>query len=85
MNVVVAAEIDDLAIEVEVDGLRRRVGREVEDDRERGRDAVLHRFLQFARKSKPGRSGHGAASAAPMSSPGMKRRTARRKKARWDS
>ena len=43
-----AAEIDDLGVEIEVDRLRRRVGREVEDDRERGRNAVLHRLLQLA-------------------------------------
>src|SRR5438270_13469815 len=45
-----AAELDNLAIEVEVDGLRGRVSREVEDDREGRRNAVLDRLLKLAEK-----------------------------------
>ena len=47
MMFVMAAEIDDLAVEIEIDGLRRRVGREVEHDRERRRHRVLRRLFQL--------------------------------------
>ena len=41
---------NDLAVEIEIDGLRSRVGREVEDDREWCRNAVLNRFFELAKK-----------------------------------
>jgi len=45
---------------------------------------LLAELGEHAAKTRRGEI-RAAASAAPMSSPGMKRRTARRKKARWDS
>ena len=49
-DVLVAAEIDDLAVEIEIDGLRRRVGREIQHDRERRRHGVLRRLFQLGEK-----------------------------------
>ena len=46
-DVVPAAERNDLAIEIEIDSLSSRVGREVEDDRERRRNAVLDGFFEL--------------------------------------
>ena len=45
-----AAKRDDLAIKIEIDGLRRRVGREVQDDRDRGWNTVLDGLLELTEK-----------------------------------
>ena len=45
-----AAELDNLAVEVEVNSLRGRIGGEVEDDREGGRNAVLDCLFELAEK-----------------------------------
>ena len=47
-QVVAAAEIDDLPVEIEIDDLRRRVRREVQDQRGRRRHRVAHRPVQLA-------------------------------------
>ena len=52
-DVVMPAEIDDLAVEIEIDGLRRRIGREIEHDRERRRDGVLRRLFQLGEEIVP--------------------------------
>ena len=44
------AERDDLAIEVQIDGLRGRIGGKVKDDGERRGDAVSHRLFQLGKK-----------------------------------
>ena len=57
-DVVTPAERDDLAVEIEIDGLRRRVRREVQYDRQRRRDAVPHRLFQFGEKVEFGADRH---------------------------
>ncbi len=47
-DLLMAAEIDDLGIEIEIDNLRRRIGREVDDQRQRLRHGCRHRLLQLA-------------------------------------
>jgi len=42
-----AAKRDDLAIKIEIDGLRCRVGREIQDDRDWCRNAVLDGLLEL--------------------------------------
>ena len=37
--------VDDLFVEIEIDGLCRRIGREIENDRERRWDTVPYRLL----------------------------------------
>src|SRR3546814_1498689 len=48
-----AAELDDLAIEVQIHDLRRRVGREVQHHGKRLRNRMRHRTLQRRKEFAP--------------------------------
>jgi len=82
---VVAAEIDDLAIEVEVDGLRRRLAGKLRTIASGAGMLCCHAFFSSPRKSEAGADRTWRSERRADVLPGHERRTARRKKARWDS